>query len=345
MHQYPIKTSILRRPPRADFTVDPSPKYVQEVSGIDYDYISIISQTLNFSLVFIAPNTTSYEKPLMEYHNRTLINMIADGSIDHGTNDMFLYIPFQSIPKNLKERSTMIYYDNFVALVPARSGKSLHFNLNNPILCFAIFLYISIISTFTKIVRFNTNFWPFSHIVRIILGSAIPRVPTKTAERIVFFALLISSQQLAMVLFAEFTDNQISTGNTGLYKTLDDVKESDSVLVIDHVYIDITFGDNDSFLEFLRSRIETTDDYLNCPKRILRNENVICLTSESAALYSIKKNNRGVGSRGMEIMNHIFWSAPKGYFSSRGSLYVGEVNKILSRISEGRLWGRSWTCD
>ncbi|KAJ8668394.1 hypothetical protein QAD02_010057 [Eretmocerus hayati] len=148
-----------------------------------------------------------------------------------------------------------------------------------------------------------------------------------------------------MVLFAEFTDNQISTGNTGLYKPLDDVKDSDSVLVIDHVYIDITFGGDDSALEFLRSRKETTDDYLNCPKRILRNENVICLTSESAALYSIKNNSRGMGSRGMEIMNHIFWSAPKGYFSSRGSLYVGEVNKILSRISEGRLWARSWARD
>ncbi|KAJ8668375.1 hypothetical protein QAD02_010038 [Eretmocerus hayati] len=336
MHKFPIKVAVLRRPPRLDFILNSSGQ-VESINGIDHNQLNLISETLNFTLTFIAPNTTNYDETFSLDDNRTILNMIAEGDIDYGMNIVYIYFLTKSIPLADIERSIAIYEEHCVALVPILPRTSSRFIYNNSILCVGILLYISTIYVLVKILRFDNRFWSLNYTFRIILGNTVPRVTTKNAERIVFLFLLMLSQKFAMDLFVDFTDNQLYGGNRGLYETLEDIKDANIPLVIDKNYVNITFNKNDSTLQMLKKNVELTKDHERCSDRIMSGENIVCLVSYTEASYGMSKNKRNDG-RMMKILTHKFWSAPKGYYLSRGSPYVEEFNKIHERIQEGGLW-------
>ncbi|KAJ8668392.1 hypothetical protein QAD02_010055 [Eretmocerus hayati] len=340
MHKYPFKASILRRTMRADFTMNSS-GHVQNIYGIDHHKLSIISKSLNFSIVFIAPNVTNYDAPLAEHESQTLTNMIADGEIDYGLNALYIYFPLQSIsPKNV-ERTVAVYYEKLVALVPVLPRVSSKLIYNNCVMCIGTILYVSIIFTVVKLLSFDTNLWSLSYTFRILVGSTVPRVSTKNAERVLFFFLLISSQKFAMDLFVEFTDNKINGENFDFYETLDDIKRSNIPLVIDKNYVKMTFSENDSTMQVLKKNIELIEDDTRCPNRIMSGENIVCLVDLDIAKYGIQQSKLNNG-RKMKVMNREFWTAPKGFIFSQGSPYVEEFNRFNRRFEEGGFWHKSY---
>ncbi|KAJ8668438.1 hypothetical protein QAD02_010101 [Eretmocerus hayati] len=340
MHQYPLKVSILRRPPRLDFTMNLS-GHIESINGSDYHQLKMISKILNFPIMFIAPNTTNYDEIFLLGDNRTIVNMIAQGEIDYSMNILFIYLPSKSIPHRDIERSTLIHEEKIVALVPQLPRSSSRFIYNNSILCLGIILYISTIYVVVKILRFDDRFWSLNYTFRIVLGNTVPRVTNKNVERIVFFFLVISSQKFAMDLFVAFTDNQLSSGNSDLYETLEDIKDANIPLVVDKNYFNTTFNENDKTLQMLRKNAELTKHPEKCSDRIRNGENILCLVDNAVAIKGMSKSRRS-GGRMMKILSHKFWSAPKGYLFSRGSPYVEEFNKYYRRILEGGLWIRKY---
>ncbi|KAJ8668408.1 hypothetical protein QAD02_010071 [Eretmocerus hayati] len=338
MHGYPFKVGIVHRPPNMNFIINSSGQVVQ-INGTDYGYLLILSEYFNFAPQLTAADATTYLEKCMENNTKSMFEMVVDGTLDYSGTRSFLYLDDIKYPtNNILSETIAIAFDDLVALVPILPRKSTHVFSNGAILCIGTLLYLALISAIVKILKFDTSLWMPDYIIRILFGDSVPRVPTRTAERIVFFVLFFASQQLAMQLFTEFADNQIDNENLGQYENLYDLKGSNIRLVIFSRHVNIVFHENNSALDHLRDNIELTKA-MDCPDRIMRNEHVICLIDRSVAENIIIKSRRMNGRR-MKIMNHNFWSTARGYYFSPKSPYVEQFNKVLQRILETGLWMR-----
>ncbi|KAJ8668391.1 hypothetical protein QAD02_010054 [Eretmocerus hayati] len=330
MHQYPLKIAMLNETNRVNLIKNAS-GHVTQIRGIDYAYMTILSEKLNFSIQLVTPNVTTYEETIDGNDSKALVGLIADGEIDLSGNQIFL--PFTDYHHKRCEKSTTIWFDKVVILAPLLPRKTNHFYFGM-ILCLGILIHVAVICTITKFLGFELKLWSPNHVIRIILGHTIPRISNRSAERFFFFFLAISSQNFAIVLFGTFTNNHIENEENSRYDTIQDLVDSDVTIVSPHTYVNVSF--DSEMMNFLKNKF-VIDESMNCPGRIMSDEDIVCLIDRSVANYIITKSRLN-GDREMKLINHIFWKAPKGFILSNRSPFVRKINRVLQQMEEGGLW-------
>ncbi|KAJ8668399.1 hypothetical protein QAD02_010062 [Eretmocerus hayati] len=338
MHGYPLKVAVLQRAPTLNFVTDPS-GYIVQINGSDYGTLMIMAEYSNFLPSFLSFNITSYHQSIVKAHGKTPIDLISNGTIDLGGNQIFLFVPIPSHTNGFGEQSVAAWFDRVVILAPVIPPVSSHVIRYSVILVSGIIFYVLVLQVVVKILRFDGDMWLSNYIIRMILGNSVPRVPVRTAERVVFFALLISSQHYAMYLFAEFTDSRIDDDSLSIYDSLNDLAQSDIKLVTPQIFVSLVSSENDPIMQQLITKLEISDGYTDCPDRAMRSENIVCVVDSTTAWDSVGKSLRSNG-RKLKILDHVLWTAPKGFVFSESSPYVEEFSKIHRRIEEGGLWRR-----
>ncbi|KAJ8668398.1 hypothetical protein QAD02_010061 [Eretmocerus hayati] len=338
MHGYPLEVAVLQRAPDINFDTNSS-GHIININGSHHGTLIIMSEYGNFSPSFVSFNATGYEQPIVEFDGKSLIQLISDGLVDLGGNQIFILVPNSHQSYSFGEQSLATWLDDVVIVVPVIPPVSSRIFRYSMILVGGIIFYVLVFHVVVKILRFDGGMWLPNYIVRMILGSSVPRVPVRTAERILFFALLISSQQYAMHLFADFTDSRIDDDSLSIYDSLDDLAQSNIKLVTPRVFAELVSEENGPVFQKLITKLEISDDYTSCPDRAMRSENIVCVVDRIVALDNVAKSMRSNG-RKLKILDHVIWTAPKGYVLTESSPYGEEFTRVQRRIEEGGLWRR-----
>lgn len=338
MEQYPLKISLLNRYPALNFDRDELLNAVN-INGSDFGIASVLSETMNFSLELVTPLTNDYSELIMKNGTRCLLDLLEEGEIDFSGNLIFLHVAYNIDDALFGGRGLVVWFDDLVALVPIFATKTWYVQYKSILLVLSMFSPVIIIYVFARSYKFDDRFWLPHHIFRVLLGETVPRIPSKFVERILFFSLFILSQYYSVELYAKLTEININEIDEGPFRTLEDLEKHDVVLVSQLNYNNVTFQGDDPILQKLKSKVEVVNHINDCPSRMITDKKVICLIDKSIALNFISINGQDPEFR-IKIMDHVFWTGPKGILFTESSPYVVEFDRILARIGEGALWKR-----
>ena len=347
MFKYPLKMSLLERPPAVNFERDAN-GYPININGTDYAITQILSEAMNFSVELIAPNISGYGEPIDNNIPSTLLDLIVQGDIDFSGNQIFLHLAM----KNYKlyhyslhgEQGIAAWIEPLVALVPVAPVPMWIAPLRTVFVMLSLFGHVGLIYLLVKSWRFKMRYWRPHCILQVMLGNPTPRPPTKIIERLILFFLFGLAQQYSTRYYAELTDDNFQEMQLGPFHTLNDLAVSNLVLEMHENYVAMTFDDGDEILQRLQKKVRLVEDVMDCPKRLLKKKNIACLIDYSVAWTYVQKSNQCRYPR-MKIMKKVFWNAPKGIIFSAASPYVEEFSRYLHYIKEHGLWQRhiiSW---
>ncbi|KAJ8668365.1 hypothetical protein QAD02_010028 [Eretmocerus hayati] len=339
MYQYPLRISLLHRPPYFNFDENQTGHPVN-ISGSDFGVWDILSQTLNFSMDFVSPkNIVDYAEPIPEKNFSSLLQLIISDDIDCSGNQIYINLVSTDSVLPVGERGLTTWFDDLIALVPIYQCPTWKIEQNSILILIALTIHVAVIYLVVRILKFNSQKWLPLYIFQIILGNPVSTTPGRWIERIFFFFLYILSQQYSVNIFARLTDSSLNEFDLGPFYTVDDLMKY-QITIENHMnYFNMTFDNDDDSLQKLRNQIVVVNNIMDCPERIAKRERVACFIEKSVALgfIAMKENTRRPR---MKILNHRFWSSGKGIIYASHSPYVPTFNKIIQRICECGLWMR-----
>lgn len=336
LNGYPLRFSLIRRPPAVNYDLDSEGNPIN-INGSDYADLVIFSRTMNFSMKMITPNITSYAE-FINHGKNSLLDLIANGNIDFGGNEIYLHHAFKNRYLKLCEQSVGTWYDDFIALAPILPAPGWSVNFSDVSIILDISILVTFLYLLTKIGRFDPRFWQPFYIVQTLLGNPSPRPPVNLVERLVFVFFVVWSQKYSANLYAKMTRKNLRDIDSGQFGTLEDLADADDVVLLTHRnYFNITFFNGDSVLRRLEKKVESINEVMDCPDKVLKNNNVVCLLDKSVALTKIQKS-RSRGESRMKIVKPNLWSAPKGLVFSEASPFVPQFDRMIQRIVEGGIW-------
>lgn len=343
MCKYPLKVSLIPRPPSVNFEKDSSGKPIN-MNGTEYAAMALLSRKLNFTIDWKTPNVKSYNEPFGS-DGKTILDMIVRGEFEFGANQIYLHLALKDKLRQ-GERSVATYVDEYCALVPVFHVPT--WVIGNEILeiMATAVAYVLVTYCLVRILRFDARYWPPHYALQILLGNASPRAPTRTFERFFFIALMVSSMRFSGFLYAKMTDINLLQLDQGPFFEYSDLASSDLTLEMRGLHKEMTFYDvAEPWLAELEKKVDSVDDVMKCPAKLLENKNVACLMDRTMAeAFLANETHESHHRPRMKIMQPCFWSASKGCIFSEASPYVNEFNEVIQRIYETGLWMR-WSLE
>ncbi|OXU21692.1 hypothetical protein TSAR_016954 [Trichomalopsis sarcophagae] len=339
MHKHPLKISLIRRAPWMDFDRDSSGHAVN-FSGSDYRLLHIYAQSMNFSIEPVALDVVGYAEPLYPNSSLNLLYSIFNGDIDFSGNNVYLHMSSVDYEHHQGEQSNSAWIDDYVVLVPSHPTPQWNFDFDVVYLLLSVLGQVVVLYLLAKRCKFDPRQWQAHVILQFLLGNPAPRTPGRSIERVCFICLFILSQHFSASIYARLARMSLNRLDLGPFHTLDDLVNSDLVVEAHKFNADITFNhyeSSDDLLYKLSFKVKRVNAVVYCPEKILTGK-VACLIDKSIAQAAVRKYSRHKGPPRMKILNHVFWSAPKGTIFSSASPYVPRYNWIQMIVHESGLW-------
>uniref|UniRef100_A0ABD2WS70 Ionotropic glutamate receptor C-terminal domain-containing protein n=1 Tax=Trichogramma kaykai TaxID=54128 RepID=A0ABD2WS70_9HYME len=330
-----LKVSLVRRPPSVDFDRDASQRPINVV-GTDIAIIRIIAEYMNISVELVAPSISGYAQKINDSVALSLLHLIADGSIDFSANQVFYILMARSYNGHHGLISKLIYFDDFIAVVPIFPAPIWHLRFGPFFIVVSIVIHVTVIYLCVKLCRFDVQrFWSPHRILQMLLASSTPSLPSRLVERFVFFLIFVLAHVYSAMLYSQLTRIRLNTMSQGPFEEVADLRRYPNITLLTNPnYINITLDPTDP----LRQKLHMIENIMDCPDEILARGNVACLMDKSLATNKLDWSSKRGSANRMKIMRHVFWSAPKGFVASSNSPYLPSFDKVLRRVIEHGLW-------
>ncbi|CAB0037573.1 unnamed protein product [Trichogramma brassicae] len=313
LNGYRLKTALIPRPPAVNFARDNTTGRPIDITGTDIATMRIVAEFMNSSLQLVTPDITGYAQPINQSYHRSLLEEIVSGGLDLSGNQIFVMAG--SDRERPGTTSISVWFDEFVALVPVYPSPVVHLKLGPFFIMLSTLGHVGFLYLFARLGHFEVRCWTWLQILQMLLGNASPKLPARFVERTMFFWIFLLSQVYSVTLYSQLTKFRLNERDEGPFETIDDILHFPNMSLETNLnYIKITFDNDDAELKALQKKVRVVENNMDCPVKILSEKNIGCLIDKSVAVNSIEVNDKtGVGPDKMKIMNHVFWSAPKGF--------------------------------
>lgn len=340
MYQYPLRVSVIHRPPSVNLERNTSGDVIA-INGSDYGCIKYMSDKMNFSMRLMAPIVLGYDEQLLKYNNSRLLDLFEQDYIDVSGNQIFLYLYSFEGENQLGYQSVASYFDDLIIMVPVYPMPLWKLQFTTILVLVMIFVHVTVMYLSARLCGFNSRYWLPLRILQILFGISSPRVPSRMPERVFFLTLALISFQYSTVMYATVAGLRLTDRDEGPFNNLEDLKNSDLVIETRDVYANVLASSADDTLMEMLKKTKLVQGIMNCPTRAFQSRNIACLMDKSIALSSMEKYRNSPHK--MKIMEYVFLRAPKGLLFSKASPFIPEFNRLMRRISEYGVWWRWYT--
>jgi len=331
MQGYPFVYAFTRRPPYSDIA---STSKGQELKGVDKILSEILAEKMNFTAV---PKIITEPIYFQKMPNGSQYGILID--ITSGKYDALLItVPMSGNFHDVQyaiQYTNPLFIENWCFVVPKLLAKH-NFMTGTAIrLLLMSFSIVGIFWLCSRIMKFNPDRWHSLRIVGIILAASFPPAPTKLHERIIFLSILVISTSYSSVLFAALTSTGFSSDRYVQFDHLQDLINSDLVLMMHENLRDVIKQYNNVFEHHIRKsgkkilRISSSD---MCLKELLMHQNVSCFVEENWAKLIAMSNMRN-GETVMKTTKLCYLSPPVGNVFPEGSPYVRRVSDLFRMLA------------
>lgn len=343
MHGYPLVYAFTRRPFYSDIVSTPNGL---ELKGVDKIVSEILADKMNFTGVpkIITEPTYFHRMPNGSEHG--IMTDISAGKYDALLITMPMWGNIHTVRFTVQYTDPVLV-ENWCFVVPKLLVKR-NFTTGTAIRLLLInFLIVGIFWLCSRCMKFNSDRWHFLRIIGIILTASFPPAPVKLHERIIFLSVLAVSASYSSMLFAELTSTGVESNRYVRFDHLQDLINSDLVLMIHENLRDIIKLYNNVFEYHIRKsgkrvlKIPSTDI---CLKNLLMHQNVSCFVHEDWAKLIVVNNMRD-SKTVIKMTKLCYLSPPIGNVFSEGSPYIKRVSDLLLMLVSGGIrdkWYREY---
>lgn len=344
MRGYPLVYAFTRRPPYSDIVSVTEKK----LKGIDKILIDILADKMNFTSVpKIIQKHNAYYKRMSNGTAYGILSDVASKKYDA------LLITLPMLGNVYKKSPPAIQYtypffnENWCFVVPKVLVKQ-HFMSG---IAFQLFvLNFSIVGLFwlcSRLMKFNPSRWHLVKIVGIILATSFPPVSTKLHERIILLSIFAVYACYSSTLFAELTSISLKSNHYVEYDRLQDLINSDLVLMMDANLLSIITQYNSAFKNYIYKSGKKIVSIIYtdiCLKDLLMYQNVTCFMEENwAELFAV--NNRQDDKTMLKTTKLCYLSPLVGNVFPEGSPYIKRVSDLFLMLIESGIrnkWYREY---
>ncbi|XP_072754213.1 uncharacterized protein [Anoplolepis gracilipes] len=346
MHGYPLVYAFTRRLPYSDIISDQKQNQEQKLKGIDKIMIDILADKMNFTRVpkIITTNFSYLERK----SNGTMYGIfpdVASKKYDALLISMPMFGNGFIEPPLAVQYTYPLFLENWCFMIPKLLVKHKFMSGIGFPLFFLNFSIIGIFWLCSRLMKFNSK-WHFMNIIGTMLGTFFLSVSTKLHERIILLSIFAVYACYSSTLFAELTSTSLKNNHYVQYDRLQDLINSDLVLMMEGNIRTIIMQHNSAFKRLVyksNKKIVTFARTDVCLKDLLMYQNVTCFMEENWAQLLIK------GKQNNEIMlkptKLCYLSPPVGNIFPEGSPYIRRFSDLLLMLVESGIrkkWYRQY---
>lgn len=345
MQGYPLVYAFTRRPPYSDIV---STSKGHELKGVDKILNEILADKMNFTSVPKVITEAIYFQRMPNGSQYGILMDISSGKYDALLITLPIWGKLRDVIRYTVQYTDPFFTENWCFVVPKLIAKRSFMTGTATRLLLMSFSIVGIFWLCSRFMKFNPDRWYFLRIVGIILAASFPPIPARLHERIIFLSILAVSASYSSMLFAELTSIGFESDRYVQFDHLEDLTNSDLVLMMHENLRDIIELYGNEFFEYnIRKsgkrivKISSTDI---CLKDLLTHQNVSCLVNEDWAKL-IAVNNMRNGKTVIKTTKLCYLSLPAGNVFSAGSPYVNRVSDLLLRLVSGGIrdkWYRDY---
>ncbi|XP_011691572.1 PREDICTED: uncharacterized protein LOC105452296 [Wasmannia auropunctata] len=336
MQGYPFVYAFTRRPPYSDIV---STSNGPELKGVDKILSDVLAEKMNFTGVPKVIKKPIYFQIMPNGSQYGILPDLSFGKYDA----LLISLPMYGNLHNLRyavqfaiQYTDPLFLENWCFVVPKLLAKQQNFMDGTAIrLLLMSFSIVGIFWLCSRLMKFDPRRWYFLRIVGIILAASFPPAPTKRHERIVFLSILAISASYSSIFFAGLTSTGFKSNRYVEFDHLQDLTNSDLVMVMQENVRDIVRLYNNVFERHIRQsgkkvlRISSTEI---CLMDLLMHQNVSCFMDENwAKLVAI--NNMRNDETVMKTTKLCYLSPPVGNVFPEGSPYVRRVSDLFLMLA------------
>ncbi|XP_067207862.1 uncharacterized protein [Linepithema humile] len=338
MQGYPFSYVFIYRPPYSDFKLTLTGV---EIKGVDKILSETLANKMNFTGIFkILPRSTSIFN-LMP--NNTVYGIIPD--VIAGKYDALLTL-MPRVKNVFKFRlhhqfTYPVLIENWCIVAPKLVKK----NFNNDAMIKLFLIIFSIVGIFwlcSRLMKFNLNRWHPLKIIGMMLAMSLPTVPIPFRERLIYLSVLIVYACYSPVFFTELTSTNLISNHYVQFNSLQDVIDSDLVIMMHPLNVNTTRRYNSDFEEQFRksdNKILTYTDWSMCFKDLLIHRNATCHIHDTFAKLAAV-NNMQNGETTLIITKLCYQSPRAAYMFPKESPYVKRISNIILMLVETGLYDK-----
>lgn len=344
MRGYPLVYAFSRRPPYSDIVTSATE---EKLKGIDKILIDILADKMNFTKV--PKIITEYNAYFKSMSNGTLYGILPDIASRKYDALLVTFPIWGHVYKGMSlaiQHTYPLFIENWCFVVPKLLVKKNFMNDN----AFRLFvLNFSIVGIFwlcSRLMKFNPK-WHLVKIVGIILAASFPPVLTKLHERIILLSICAVYACYSSTLFAELTSISLKNNRYVQYDSLQDLMNSDLVLMMDANLLAIITYYNSAFKREVYKSDKKIVSFAYtevCLKDLLMYQNVTCFMEENwAQLFAV--NNMRNNETMLKTTKLCYSSPQAANVFPEGSPYIRRVSHLLLMLTEGGIrnkWYREY---
>ncbi|XP_067207861.1 uncharacterized protein [Linepithema humile] len=342
MQGYPFVYAFMHHPPYSDIASTFTEK---KVRGVDKIQSETLADKMNFTgVIKILPN----DIPIIRYTNNTasgLIPDIATGKYDALLTTMPMIKNVHTISP-LQQYGYPLLIENWCIVVPKLPKQN--FNGNAVIKLFLInFSIVGIFWICSRLMKFNPNRWHPLKIIGMMLATSLPPAPRTFRERLIFLSILAVYACYSSTLFIELTSTNLEGNRYVQFNSLQDVIDSDLLLMVHYVILNVTRENNNDFEQHFQKsdkKIVSISQSSFCLEYISIYRNASCLTYDIFAKLAAVRHMQN-GETTIMITDICYLSPPVSYMFPEESPYVKRINDIVLMLAEGGIsdkWSRDY---
>lgn len=334
MHGYPLVYAFTRRPPYSDIVSATE----QKLKGVDKILIDILADKMNFTGVpKIIQKHNSYFKRMPNGTPYGILADVASKKYDALLITMPMWGNVYKGPSPAIQYTYPLFIENWCFVIPRLLVKQ-HFMSG---IAFRLFvLNFSIVGIFwlcSRLMKFNPSRWDLVKIVGVILAASFPPVSTKLHERIILLSIFAVYACYSSTLFAELTSISFKNNQYVQYNHLQDLINSDLVLMMDANILIIITQYNSAFKRDIYKSGKKIENFIYtdvCLKDLLMYQNVTCFMDENwAQLFAV--NNMRNDETMLKTTKLCYLSPLAGNVFPEGSPYIRRVSDLFLMLTEG----------
>lgn len=345
MRGYPFVYAFIRRPPYSDIVESPKE---HELKGIDKIMIDILADKMNFTKVpeiILRRNLIFFRR----MSNGTLYGILSDVA-SKKYDALLISLPmwgnvYYLGPAPAIQYTYPLFMENWCFVVPKVFAQQ---NFMSSIALQMVVLNFSIIGIFwlcSQLMKFNPR-WHVAKIIGIMLAASFPPELRKFHERVVLLSIIAVYACYSSTLFAELTSTSFKNNRYIQYDRLQDLVNSDLVLMTDANVLAIISQYSSEFKTYKADKkiIGLEAALESCLKNMLMHQNVTCFMETNwAQLFAV--NNMRNDETMLEVTKLCYLSPPSGNVFSEGSPYIRRFSELFLMLKEGGIrdkWYREY---
>jgi hypothetical protein len=333
MWGYRFNVLYYHKPPFFIITKDKK-KGTENIQGISYSFLKILTNKMNFSLEMEKLNNTSNWSEMFKLFKKTNSKMSTVPVLVSVLNET----DFLTGRIVIDQRFIMI-----VPVVTVLKVVNLYYLFIH--LCYFVIIVMCFVAT-VYIFKFPSSNWKVLDIYQILLGVSLSMQPQKSTQRIVYFSLIIVSIKYSGDIFANMTGIKVKHEEK-LFDTFDEIIESKIPVYMSEIFQNEVYDKTDEITRSLKMKSRIYKNFDECLYTLRTTKNAICITNDIYGQFVFKTHNSLVNGKVLNPRNYMKLAKPHLYhdkttfFYETASPFVQKIERICLRIYDSGL-SKSW---